>query len=927
MSILQVANVQFDSTGANRIEYTGNNVIRVKGAGLQLPVVTNATKPSPEAGMMLYNSDTGNMEMMGSGGAGLSFASNTSVASANNYAGSMANSVNTYTSATYSTLTQFGSVFGVANAAFAAANAEFTFSNTIYAAVNSAFAVINAAYTSSNADYVVSNAAFAAANSKVASVTGTAGQIFSSGGTAPTLNLISSGVTATTYGGSTNVPVLTVDAFGRITSAANQSFSAGGVTSVSGAGTVSGLTLTGTVTTTGSLTLGGTLSATIDNISDEHRLFNNMGDNHATRASFDATNPSYNFGWRFVQGLTNGPGVNGAGQYYSEYVGLGNDYLATGAGSYGMQIAYPRNVSTPYIAIRYNENNTLGAWQKISAGYADTVGSITSGQVTTALGYTPYNSTNPSGYITSSALSPYAPLAGATFTGLIIGMVPTTSGVGGGNDTGSMSIRGDGSKSAHISFHRAGAYAINMGLDTDNVFRIGGWSDGATTYRLQLATPGGTSTLNGILVATADMRAPIFYDQNNTGYYVNPDGTSNIVKLITSSRIVLPSTNDGRTNGLWHWGDSDSNWVQYMAQPTVGTNPAGTTMVGGYWDNGHNIRVRAGGWSYETNGNVLRAHINGTGAFFAGQTRSPIYYDSDNTAYYVDPASTSVFAGDLQTNGRVTVGVGQTSSWVEMRDTDESTRYIHNNSSTIGFVGSAGNWRLRVADNGDVLMGTYQDWLSTQIRSAIFYDNQDTGYYSDPNGTTRLNVLNVIGNFSVASQSKFNHAAGSGTFPVIIGADDMLNMPQDRGIMVNMRSGAGIALFATVNNGTTQSGYVVASGSTIGFVQGSDYRLKEKVQNMDLDDAAQKINNLRPVNFEWIHDGDDRKWHGFIAHEVQKQIPQAIYGEKDAMKEDGTPDYQGIDMVIMIPIVVGAIKKLQQEVKLLQQEVELLKNK
>jgi hypothetical protein len=41
---------------------------------------------------------------------------------ANNYAGLMANSVNTYTSATYSTLTQFGSVFGVANAAFNKAN-------------------------------------------------------------------------------------------------------------------------------------------------------------------------------------------------------------------------------------------------------------------------------------------------------------------------------------------------------------------------------------------------------------------------------------------------------------------------------------------------------------------------------------------------------------------------------------------------------------------------------------------------------------------------------------------------------------------------------------------------------------------------------------------------------------------------------------
>jgi hypothetical protein len=45
--------------------------------------------------------------------------------------------------------------------------------------------------------------------------------------------------------------------------------------------------------------------------------------------------------------------------------------------------------------------------------------SLTSGQVTSALGFTPYNSTNPSGYITSSALSSYLPLTGGTMTGSI----------------------------------------------------------------------------------------------------------------------------------------------------------------------------------------------------------------------------------------------------------------------------------------------------------------------------------------------------------------------------------------------------------------------------------------------------------------------------------------------------------------------------
>jgi hypothetical protein len=159
----------------------------------------------------------------------------------------------------------------------------------------------------------------------------------------------------------------------------------GTVTSVATSGTVSGLTLTGgTITTTGTITLGGTLSASIDNIIDEHRIFNNMGDVHSTRTSFDATTPSYNFGWRYVQGNANGPAVNSATQYYSLYVGLGNDYPATGAGSYGMQIAFPRNVTNPYLAIRYNESNSLAAWQKISAGYADSAGTAGSAGTVTS---------------------------------------------------------------------------------------------------------------------------------------------------------------------------------------------------------------------------------------------------------------------------------------------------------------------------------------------------------------------------------------------------------------------------------------------------------------------------------------------------------------------------------------------------------------
>jgi hypothetical protein len=104
-----------------------------------------------------------------------------------------------------------------------------------------------------------------------------------------------------------------------------------------------------------------------------------MGENHSTRTGFDSSTPTYGFGFRFVQGSTNGPGTGG-GQFYSWYIGLGNDYPSTGAGSYGAMFAVDRNVTTPYLSVRFNESNSFGSWRKIHAGYADTAG--TAGNIT-----------------------------------------------------------------------------------------------------------------------------------------------------------------------------------------------------------------------------------------------------------------------------------------------------------------------------------------------------------------------------------------------------------------------------------------------------------------------------------------------------------------------------------------------------------------
>jgi len=404
----------------------------------------------------------------------------------------------------------------------------------------------------------------------------------------------------------------------------------GTVTSVSGTGTVSGLTLTGSVTTSGSLTLGGTLSAGIANISDLHRLFNNFGDNHGARTSFDATSPSYNFGFRYIQGSTNGPGVNSASQYYSLYVGLGNDYPATGAGSYGMMIAVPRNVSTPYLAVRYNESNTLGSWQKISAGYADTAGSagtVTNGVYTTGTYADPAWITSLAkskvglGNVENTALSTWAGSANITTLGTIAsGTVPVArvSGL-------ATSATTDTTNAANISSgtlpsaRLTGTYAISVSgnaataTTTDNINgraflnRDSGNVLGQDSY-----TTNGVGYVNGTSL----------FSQSDGGLYASAYSTSWVHQIygdFRTGQIAVRGKNSG-TWQAWRVVLDQTNYSSYALPLTGGTVSGVTTFSSNTTFNASptvNAYLNCSQWFNITGGAGYGLYGNGTnGAHF-----------------------------------------------------------------------------------------------------------------------------------------------------------------------------------------------------------------------------------------------------------------------------------------------------------------------
>jgi hypothetical protein len=321
--------------------------------------------------------------------------------------------------------------------------------------------------------------------------------------------------------------------------------------------------------------------------------------------------------------------------------------------------------------------------------------------------------------------------------------------------------------------------------------------------------------------AAGALYAPIFYDSENTAFYVDPSGASNIRNLYV-----------GDAGGSWSdpggWGTQvrfangpHVRFVLHARTPGIEAgmyvHTPGEVYIGSY--TGHNVSMMWGGSRrmFITNGYIY------TDVYLeaAGSLRAPIFYDSNDTGYYLDPNSTSnlyfiqmphlgngspnirVNNGGAENWNAINIGgstqfgigfSGSSRSWSGRNSlaihvgASESFR-VHSDGwdSLFEVWGSSGYVRTKgsLEVGGDVYLGTRGSWMTTLLdakqnaSSAINTGNigsQSVSYASNSGAVSGIGVSTLRGLIGYNSTSFYVNGDANTYYPVLISLGGQFGM-------------------------------------------------------------------------------------------------------------------------------------------------------
>jgi len=267
---------------------------------------------------------------------------------------------------------------------------------------------------------------------------------------------------------------------------------------------------------------------------------------------------------------------------------------------------------------------------------------------------------------------------------------------------------------------------------------------------------------------------------------------------------------------------------------------------------------------------------------------------------YTDDTWTPRFV--VNSDGNISVGIAspvQNSGWGKCI-------HLHDGSTVGSHIRFTDNTTGSPTGNG-FIVGTYGT------------DNYVYGYEAGnmifgTNNTERMR-LDTNGALLVHTSSR------TGTSNFVVASDTSVENP----VSVVSTEGGSTQRYAVIfyRNSSTMVGSIQITNSGTAYVTSSDYRLKENVT--DITDATDRLKQLNPVKFNFISDADTTL-DGFLAHEVQSIVPEAVTGTKDETEkytdEDGKEQTrivpQGIDQAKLVPLLVKTIQELEARIAALE---------
>jgi len=172
-----------------------------------------------------------------------------------------------------------------------------------------------------------------------------------------------------------------------------------------------------------------------------------------------------------------------------------------------------------------------------------------------------------------------------------------------------------------------------------------------------------------------------------------------------------------------------------------------------------------------------------------------------------------------------------------------------------------------------------------------------------------------VGDILVGESSEVSPGVGNVTSGITLrGSFPVISASRASGTILNLNRSTDDGAIVAIRREGSQVGSISVTTTATTYNTSSDYRLKEDLQ--PIADACARLMALKPVNFAWKSDGS--RVDGFLAHEAQEVVPEAVTGQKDAIDEDGNPEYQGIDQSKLVPLLVAALQDALRRIEALE---------